>query len=413
MNKFGMQYFGEDFQTLLKHDSFNETKYQYSEIKDILRKFQQGYSERKLENISSFTKELFVNDNDIFVLGTATGEIFLGFDEVNELIKDDWTYWGNLNIDCENAFISMYDNVAYFSTNGTVKYTFEYTSEGYNRRVNYIKTIAEDNQFTPKQKITFINWLLSLIHHHHYEQVREYLWPMALSGVLTKEEDCWKIAHLQFSMAKSNFPDERFESSKEFRESYYKQSNKIKKYENNKITEDILELLKNFENEFRCKENISDDLIRSYFNENHKPYVIGPENRWYEGVEHIKEFFINGDMNNFFLDIESAIASKSGKVVWVTIMGTLKKDFTEDDLIGRSLQELDNLFKSSLSSEEKLFAIQRSVTYVIKECSSGVNYTCPIRMTAVILNDKDKPKFNYVHFSFPFYWIFEGKIDAR
>jgi len=208
-----------------------------------------------LENIDSFTEELFQHSDDISILGTATGEIFFGLDEVKQLIKDDWEGWGDLNIDYENAYISIVGNTAWFSTNETVKYSFE----------------------------------------------------------------------------------------------------------------------------------------------------------------HIKEFFINSDMGNLSLDIENTIASKSGKVTWITVIGILKQNFIEDELINRSLEELDNLFKSDISSQEKLFAAQRSISYVLKECASGVNYTCPIRMTAVISNNENGLKFNNIHFSFPFpfYWIFEGKIDMN
>lgn len=169
--------------------------------------------------------------------------------------------------------------------------------------------------------------------------------------------------------------------------------------------------MKNFENEFRENKNISDELIRKYFND--KAYVIGAENKWYDGIENIKEHFTNSDMINLSLDIESAIASKSEKVTSITAVGILQQSFSEDELINRSLQELDNLFKSNLSSQEILFATQRSIAYVLKECASGINYTCPIRMTAAILNDENGFKFSYIHFSFPFYWIFEGKIDTE
>ncbi|WP_027632073.1 nuclear transport factor 2 family protein [Clostridium hydrogeniformans] len=413
MSKFGIQYPGESLETFLKQNScIDNTLEDSKDIRDILRRFRQGYSERNLENVDSFTEELFINSDDISVLGTSTGEILLGFHEVKQLIRGDWEYWGDLNIDCENPHISIDNNVAWFSTKGSVKYNFEHTPERYDRYVDYIKTNAEDNELTPKQRITFINWVLTLNYHQRDEQSREYFWPMGLSGMLLKEENSWKIAHLQFSMAKSNFPDERFENSKDYMDSYNEQRSISKKYKNNKATEDIIEFLKSFQEDFREKKNISDILIRKYFNENNNPYVIGPENKWYEGVEHIKKFFIDSDMDNLYLDIENTIACKLGDITWITTIGTLKHKFTEEELINRSLQELDNLFKSNLSSKEKLFAAQRSVAYVLKECATGVNYTCPIRMTAIISNHVNSPKFNYIHFSFPFYWIFEGKIDG-
>lgn len=415
MNKFGIQYSGESGEAFSKRNSYiNDIVGPYNEIKDILKKFQQGYSERKLENADSFAEELFQNSDDISVLGTATNEIFFGFNEVKQLIKDDWESWGDLNIDYENACISIEGNTAWFSTNGTVKYSFEHTQDRYDRYVNYINTTAKDNKLTPKQRITFINWVLTLNYHQRDKQAREYFWPMALSGILIKGESGWKIVHLHFSMVKSNFPDERFENSQEYVDGYEEQKTIIKKYKNNKVvenTENISEFLRSFENEFRDKKHMSDEFIRKYFNECDNIYVVGPENKWYEDAKHIKEFFINSDMSNLSLDMENTVVSKSGKTIWITAVGTLKQAFTEDELINRSLQELDNLFNSNLSSQEKLFGVQRSIAYVLKECASGVNYTCPIRMTAVISNNEKGLKFNSIHFSFPFYWIFEGKID--
>lgn len=409
MNKFGIQCSDKALKNCLEQHSYINDTISQCEIRNLIRKFQQGYRERNLKNVNSFTEEIFLNSDDISILGTATGEVFVGFDDVRWLIKDDWESWGDVNIDCENAYISANDNIAWFSTYGSVKYIFEHTQERYDRYVHYIKAIAEDSKLTPKQRVAFINWVLTLNYHQRNGQVREYFWPMGLSGVLVKKEYGWKVIHLHFSMAMSNFPDERFENSKEYSDRYAEQRRIInKKCKNRKVTEDIVDFLKDFETEFRKKENISDNLIRKYFNDN-KTYVIGAENKWYEGIEDIKEFFINSDMDNLSLDKENAIVYNSGKFTLVTVMGTLKQNFTENELINRSLEELDNLFESNLSSQEKLFAAQRSIAYVLKECATGISYTCPIRLTAVILNNENVPKFNYIHFSFPFYWIFEGK----
>lgn len=68
--------------------------------------------------------------------------------------------------------------------------------------------------------------------------------------------------------------------------------------------------------------------------------------------------------------------------------------------------------KLELTSEEKLFALHRSIAYALKESSIGEDYTYPIRLTAVILNDKGKPVFQHIHFSFPCCWKLEGKINS-
>lgn len=47
------------------------------------------------------------------VLGTGTGELFLGLEEVKTLIKDDWKYWGDVKIDLENVYIDNDNTVAW------------------------------------------------------------------------------------------------------------------------------------------------------------------------------------------------------------------------------------------------------------------------------------------------------------
>jgi hypothetical protein len=383
---------------------------QIGEIRDVLEKFQNGYRERKLESVLPFVEELFSNRNSLSILGTGTEEICLGHDEVKELIEGDWEGWGDLYIDCKNAVISIDDGTAWFSTNGTVKYVFEHTQENYDSYVNFIKTITGNNELTQKQRITFINWVLALTYHQRKDQVREYFWPIILSGILTKEEGGWKIANLHFSVKMPNFPDERFENSKEYLESYNKQKDMIKKSNDNKTNAELLDFLKSFEHEFKHKENISDKLVSKYFGINDEAYIICPENKWYKGIDHIKEFLSNSNMNDLSLDIECTITSEVKRFTWVAVVGTLKQTFTEDELINKSISEVDNLLNSDLSSQEKLFSAQRSIAYVLKECSVGINHTYPIRMTAVISKNDHGMNFNCIHFSFPFYWIFEGKL---
>lgn len=76
----------------------------------------------------------------------------------------------------------------------------------------------------------------------------------------------------------------------------------------------------------------------------------------------------------------------------------MKQNLTEDELPLRILNELGNLFQSELTSEEKLFAIHRSIVYVLKESATGADYTYPIRLTAVILNNMEKPVLTYTFF---------------
>ncbi len=413
MNEFEVQYCDKSLGVLSeKGYIFHYSTDQHIEIREVLQRFQVGYTERDIKKVDAFVEELFITGENTCVLGTGTGELFLGSERVKTLIKDDWEYWGNVNIDWENAHIFLEGEVAWFATTGSVKYTFEDTAERYESYIDFIKKKAEEVELTPKQKITFINWVLTLAYHQREEKKREYLWPLRLSGILLKNVDKWKIVHLQFSIPKANFPDERFENSKEHLKRYNEQNTMVDEYKNNQMTIELKDLLKNLETEFFGQKDISKELVAKYFAIDDLPYVIGLENQWYDGVDKIAEFFAMHVDRDLSLDMEHAIISKSDKVTWITANGILKQDLTEDELVKRALEELGNLFQTDLTSKEKLFAVHRSVAYVLKEIAAGVNFTCPLRLSAVILNRSTGSAFHNIHFSFPSYWIFEGKVDG-
>lgn len=385
---------------------------QHTEVREVLRQFQAGYTERDLEKADAFVEELFIKGDDTYVVGTGTGELSLGSEKVKELIKDDWEYWGDVNIDWENSHIDIEGEAAWFAATGSVKYTFEDTQEKYDRHVDFIKEKVLDTGLTPKQKITFINWFLSLVYHQRAAEKREYLWPLYLSGVLLKDAGKWKFVHLQFSMTSANFPDERFENSKEHLESYNNRNVMVVEYKNNQMTEEVKALMKSLETEFVGQKDISTELASKYFAGHSHPYVIGLDNQWHDGIDQVRNYFAMNSDSTFSLDLEHAMASKSDAITWITVTGTLKQKLTEDELALRSLEELSNLFQANLTSEEKLFSAHRSIAYALKESSIGENYTCPLRLTAVILNQGEGPRFHHIHFSFPFYWIIEGKVDG-
>lgn len=413
MDNFGVQYFKKSLEMPLKRkNTLQEPMKENSEIREVLRQFQIGYTERNIEKADAFIEEMFILGDDTCILGTGTGELFLGVEQVKMLIKDDWKYWGDVNIDLENVQIDNENAVAWFATSGTVKFTFEDTQERYDSYLNFIQNKAKELELTPKQKITFINWVLTLTYHQRSEKKREYLWPLRLSGVLLKDNGKWKFANIQFSIPKANFPDERFENSKDFIENYNKQNAIVEKYLNNKMTIELETLLKCLETELVGHKDISKELISKYFASENVPYIIGPENQWSIGIDQIKEFFAANNSSILSLDLGHAIASKSNEVTWVTVCGTLKQGLAEDELNVRVLDEIENLFQSDLTSKEKLFAVQRSIAYALKESASGEDYTCPIRLTAVILNNAGRLVFQHIHFSFPYYWTLEGKIDS-
>lgn len=383
----------------------------HKEIINIIRKFQEGYTNRNIKKIDDFMEELFIEGESTYAIGTGTTEVFLGRDKVKELIESDWKYWGDVDIDYKNAHVSIENSTAWFYANCSVVDTFEDSKERYDRYIELIKDNIENMEFSPKQKITFINWLLSLAYHQRKEGKRAYKCPLFLSGVLIRNNGQWKFSYVNFSMPKSNFPDERFEVDKSYITDYNKQNEIIKEYKYNETTSIIDTFLKKFERKFIGNPNIS-SLVKDYFSDNDNAYVIGTDNNVYIGIDKISEFFATNYSLNASLNIDNYISSQSGDITWVTALGRLKQNYSEEELIQKSLSEINDLFKSELTSEEKIFSIQRSISYALKESAIGEDYTFPIRISAVILNSQKSPAFASLQFSFPFSWILEGKIDS-
>lgn len=413
MRKFGIQFLDKGFDTSSKASGFfQKTGKQYDLIKEVLKKFQVGYIERNLDNLDAFMDELFIKGENGVILGTGTGELFLGYEQAKILVGDDWKYWGDAIIDCENAQIDFEDEVAWFVAEGSVKYTFEDTPERYDSYINFIKKKSEDPELTPKQKLAFINWALALTYHQRPEKKREYLLPMRLTGVLLKDKDMWKFTHLHFSLPRGNFPDERFENSNDHLVSYNNQNEIAEKYLNNQLTEDLETLLKGMQIDLIGQKDLSKERVTEYFVKGSNPYIIAPENNRYKGIDQIKGFFDTTKESKLLLDLEHSIVSKADDVIWVTICGKLNQTITEEELSSRVLNDLGSLFETDLSSKEKIFSAHRSIAFALKESSTGASYTCPIRLTAVILKQNNKLVFQNIHFSYPSYWIFEGKIDS-
>lgn len=382
----------------------------FNEVIETIKRFQSGYSKRNLENIDAFMADLFIIGDSTYAVGTGTTEVFLDSEKVKELISGDWKYWGDVKLDYENAHISIKKETVWFSVEGSVNQSFEDSEERYNSYINFIKDKLHSTDISIKQKLTFINWVLALTFHQRKDEKREYRWPLRLSGILIRKNSKWKFSHINFSIPKPNYPDERFENDKSYIDSYNEQNNLLKEYKDE--TNSVIDgFLRSFEKDIKGTNNLS-SLVRKYFTESDTPYFIDLDNKLYEGIEKIEQFLKENEGRNMSLEIDQYIVSSVEDVSWITATGKLNQHFSESEFMEMSLNEINNLFDSKLSSKDKIFAIQRNISYALKECTAGEVYTYPIRIFAVILNSKEGTKFNSIQISCPFSWIFEGKLDS-
>ena len=95
-------------------------KTEKEKILETLLRFQKGYSERNLQNIDQFAESLFVNADDTVIIGTGDGEKCTGLEEIKELLKIDWEYWGDFELNIEASLITIHDEIAWVVSDGTL-----------------------------------------------------------------------------------------------------------------------------------------------------------------------------------------------------------------------------------------------------------------------------------------------------
>jgi hypothetical protein len=92
-----------------------------AEILEQLQKFQDGYTRRDIDQVDPFMEQLFSQENAL-VLGTMPDEIYIGYDDISDLIFSDWNAWGDVTFIMDTAHISTSGNVAWIATIGFVEF---------------------------------------------------------------------------------------------------------------------------------------------------------------------------------------------------------------------------------------------------------------------------------------------------
>lgn len=406
---------------LLKHIGINEHKENnkksllqnntdYKAIVDILQIFRDGYIEKNKEKVDEFVASVFEDSDATTILGTSTGELILGTEEVKILIDEDWEYWGDVDLDVENAHITINKDKAWFCTSGTAKYTFEDNEKRYDSYLEFIKKKINDDTMNAKQKAAFLNWSLLLTYYQRSGTKREEFWPVHLSCFLRKMDGQWRITNGHFSISQPDFPDERLDESSEYITNQEEQNKLAAEFSVNKMNSKLELFMNNLSKDLYVSNQTDILPIETYFKSS-GACVLGPKKTCYHGIEQINNYFVNESNSNVSLDFDHAIASKIDNFYYVTITGVIEKETNEKEIYKKMIKEILELAKADMPSERKIFQIQRQLAYVIKENAISDCYTYPIRMTAVIENQNGNLKLDNLHISHPSYWIFEGKLD--
>jgi len=394
MNLFGTQKFN-NLDKISKHANPSSNQ----EIKKILEEFQLGYTKRNIDDIDHFVDKLFTQDTPI-VVGTSFNEVFVGIKDIKELLYSDWKYWGDVTLDLANVYISNNQDTASFMLRGNVKHSFQFSKEKDAQYVDIIKNRMVDSSLSINDKIAHIDWMLSLAYHHRASIKRNACIPLLLSGALIKEDNSWKFKQMQFSIAKPNFPDIRLESSKDFVEQYQKDIRRIKELTYASTSNNLPQFM----------EDWLTSISKQQPNKNYYlPYsvVLGFDNQCYYGEKAINSYFRELQSMSISLETAQGIYQQHAEYTTATIIGILKCKLSKEQLLLLTEAEIFSILQSNKEDDAtKLFTIHRSIAYLQKEANYGEDYSYPIRMST--LYNQDKKCFEFIHFSFPYYWTIEG-----
>lgn len=171
-------------------------------VRDILQQFQDGYTQRDIENLDTFM-QLFAPQDDIEMIGIGASvrdgyEWFQGSAAIREIIESDWTYWGEVTFDVSRAQITILDNIAWLSTAGTLTQTDTF-DEALPFYLNQMKEMLEAEGEAPIDKMMEAT-------HFGLRRLRDkqkgvgYKWALVLTAVLVRINDEWKFHTLHWSM---------------------------------------------------------------------------------------------------------------------------------------------------------------------------------------------------------------------
>lgn len=178
------------------------------EIRDLLRRFQDGYTQRDASQLDPFMA-LFLTDAE--VIGTngiepGVEEWYLGRDAARALVAGDWKSWGDVRVNLPGASIRVRGDVGWIAAAATVSQTIG--TETYANFLAYVKEFVDDVDLPAEEKLHYIlRGGANIV--YELRRGERFVWPLRLTAVVVRRADGWKFGQLHFSFPTIFFPDVR------------------------------------------------------------------------------------------------------------------------------------------------------------------------------------------------------------
>lgn len=174
------------------------------EIRQVLQRFQDGYTARDPQQLNEFMK-LFVPGDEAELIGIGASarnqnEWFQGSERIRAVIASDWQYWGDVKLEIEEAKITVKGEVAWLSTVGTLLQTDHIQTDKVTEfSLRQMKEILEDVTRTPRARLVEVAHF-GVRRWREREKPAGYPWPFVFTAVLVKQEEQWRFHTIHWSM---------------------------------------------------------------------------------------------------------------------------------------------------------------------------------------------------------------------
>lgn len=177
------------------------TQSEIRQVRNILQKFQDGYTIRDKSKLDEFMT-LFARTDEIEMIGVGASERggnewFNGHRAIREIIEGDWTYWGAVNIDVDGARVIVSGDTAWFSTTGTLLSGDEYEN-AYPFYLEQMRDLLMDEKKPLDDRLMDAT-------HFGVRRLRDRMrgkgakWPFVITAVLVNMDGKWGFHTIHWS----------------------------------------------------------------------------------------------------------------------------------------------------------------------------------------------------------------------
>jgi hypothetical protein len=331
-------------------------------MKKIFEQINQLYDTINIQEVPKLVNQLYQNHKMPILIGTSNGELYFDHEAIEKLFVSDLEGWGQVKLNLESVRTETYGFFQVSSCKASVMQTFDINDQVYERFVNIVTEIKNDQQGTNHQKAMLIQQLLVHLMHDRKEGKRSYDWDLDLN-IIGKQG---VVDILQFSMPIDEMiPDVRLDDFDDYNKKVFEaEIKKIEKYSNGAQCLDLIELLSKHIKTVKNAEDVS----------------ISPSQIIVSQVDDYISFFATGNYN---------------------------KKVTMNERI-------DHLFRNFHNQEKpkkQLFNIRRDIAQHLLHDAIGETMNVHFRVIGIAQVINQKYIIKHIQVTLPFNVILEEKTD--